>query len=150
MKQAIYIPFNEDYAATADGKILTLKFGKQKALTPHYGTNGYMNVGLSKDGVSKTFTVHRLVAMCHVKNPNPKKFNIVNHIDGNKLNNKASNLEWTDHKGNAIHATKLPKKSKSKTPKVEMTDATAAAVMKFLFDEVDFDTFMKVASQIKG
>lgn len=48
--------------------------------------------------------VHKLVALTWVKNPDPVKFNIVNHLDGNPLNNHYTNLEWTDTAGNNLHA----------------------------------------------
>jgi hypothetical protein len=98
-----------DYHVTASGKVISMKSGTPKELSACVGTNGYKNVGLSNKADKKTVTVHRLVALAHVKNSNPKKNNVVNHIDGNKLNNKASNLEWTDHKKNAIHGAALPK-----------------------------------------
>lgn len=44
--------------------------------------------------------VHRIVAMAFVKNPNPELYKEVDHIDGNKSNNRADNLKWTDRKGN--------------------------------------------------
>lgn len=52
----------------------------------------------------KTFLVHRLVATIFI--PNPNKYNIVNHINCNKLDNYYKNLEWTTTKGNMIHASK--------------------------------------------
>ena len=51
--------------------------------------------------------VHRLVAENFVKNTHPRKYKIVNHIDGNKLNNHYTNLEWCDNKMNTQHAVKL-------------------------------------------
>ena len=48
--------------------------------------------------------VHRLVAKAFV--PNPHNYRVVNHLDGNKLNNKANNLEWTTFEGNSLHAFK--------------------------------------------
>jgi len=46
--------------------------------------------------------VHRLVALAFC--PQPVDCNIVNHIDGDKLNNVATNLEWTTIRGNNRHA----------------------------------------------
>jgi HNH endonuclease/NUMOD1 domain len=48
--------------------------------------------------------VNRLVALEFVENEYPDKYNIVNHIDGNKTNNRMENLEWTDSSGNGKHA----------------------------------------------
>ena len=71
---------------------------------------GYYKLTL-RDDISKikTFSVHRIVAITFI--PNLKGKPIVNHIDGNKLNNCAKNLEWMDAKENAIHAVNtIPQK----------------------------------------
>ena len=68
-------------------------------------SNGYRFVCLRKDGKSSNKSIHRLVAMCFV--PNPNNLPLVNHIDGDKLNNHASNLEWCDAKQNLHHAVKM-------------------------------------------
>jgi hypothetical protein len=74
---------------------------------PFISNTGYQRVGLTKNGLNKKYLIHRLVAMYYVNNKNPKKYNIVNHLDGNKLNNHYSNLEWCTHKQNMQHAKKL-------------------------------------------
>lgn len=63
---------------------------------------GYLKVRLLMNGVGRTVSVHRLVAESFVKKE--KGCDIVNHLDGNKANNKAENLEWTTVKGNIKHA----------------------------------------------
>lgn len=50
----------------------------------------------------RTQAVHRIVAKCFC--PNPNGYNEVNHIDGNKLNNAADNLEWCSRVENVRHA----------------------------------------------
>lgn len=62
----------------------------------------YLQIELSLNGTHKKYTVHRLVAKAFV--PNPNNLPEVNHKDGCKSNNNASNLEWTTRKGNSDHA----------------------------------------------
>ena len=65
-------------------------------------TRHYFSVVLAKDGNKKTTSVHRLVAKAFI--PNPLEKPQVNHIDGNKINNRADNLEWVTAKENTIHS----------------------------------------------
>jgi hypothetical protein len=66
--------------------------------------SGYKCVKLSRDGTKTAFLVHRLVAEAFVDNPDAENFDVVNHIDGNKRNNRAKNLEWCDNSHNILHA----------------------------------------------
>jgi DNA-binding NarL/FixJ family response regulator len=67
-------------------------------------STGYINVMLRKNNKPLTKRVHRLVAEAFVPNPDNKL--VVNHIDGNKKNNKASNLEWMTYSENTLHSFK--------------------------------------------
>jgi len=67
--------------------------------------NGYLEVKLCKNGVSKRLSIHRLVAMHFIENVDNKP--AVNHIDGDKHNNISSNLEWCTYKENTQHAISL-------------------------------------------
>lgn len=63
---------------------------------------GYCVASLSFNKKTKGITVHRLVATHFLSNPN--KYPQINHIDGNKKNNTAPNLEWCDQAHNMRHA----------------------------------------------
>lgn len=68
-------------------------------------SKGYLYVSLvNKEGIGCSRPMHRLVLSAF--EPMPKDKNIVNHIDGDKKNNKLENLEWVNRKENASHAVK--------------------------------------------
>tara|TARA_R110000772_G_scaffold263872_1_gene383918 strand:+ start:44 stop:577 length:534 start_codon:yes stop_codon:yes gene_type:complete len=66
---------------------------------------GYLMVSVKIDGKKYHTSVHRLIALSFI--PNPENKPQVNHIDGNKLNNVISNLEWCTNKENHDHARKM-------------------------------------------
>ena len=76
-----------------------------KMLTPCLNKDGYLKVGLCKNGKRATCTVHRLVALTFV--PNKEKFPEINHKDEIKTNNCASNLEWCTNEYNLSYGTRL-------------------------------------------
>lgn len=73
-------------------------------LKPRKHTNGYLRVTLSVENKHYDRYIHRLVATEFCHNYNPKKYKEVNHIDGDKANNIANNLEWCDRSYNNKHA----------------------------------------------
>lgn len=62
---------------------------------------GYELINISYNGIRRAYTVHRLVAQMFI--PNSENKEQVNHKDGNKLNNDASNLEWCTQSENMKH-----------------------------------------------
>lgn len=73
------------------GKVVRIK-GSQEHPMKIWNNGRYMEIRLSKGGKSTHFTLHRLLAVHFIPNPNNLPF--VNHIDENKLNNSINNLEW--------------------------------------------------------
>lgn len=85
-----------------------MRISKEKIVT---GTSrhGYKTVSFKKDRIKKCIDVHILVARAFVKNENPEKYKIVNHLNSDRGDNRAENLEWCDHSRNAKHAIEAGK-----------------------------------------
>ena len=76
----------------------------KKFLKPAIGPGGYLRVKLYRDARGKSIPIHRIVATSFISNTSNKSQ--VNHKDGNKRNNRVSNLEWVTQSENQIHAYK--------------------------------------------
>lgn len=82
--------------------VMVKRLRKGSVMKPGNSPNGYKVCRLTKDGVFKHYSFHRLVAKAFIENP----LNLpqINHIDGNKKNNEVSNLEWCSQSHNILHA----------------------------------------------
>ena len=85
-----------DYNITENGEIFNNRNGR--TLKPQLNGKGYLRVSIG----GRLEFVHRLVAEKYI--PNPSNLPQVKHKDGNKLNNKVENLEWTTNIENRKHA----------------------------------------------
>lgn len=74
-------------------------------LKPNTLKKGYFQVTLYNGRERKSFQVHRLVAQAFIQNP--LGYGQVNHINGNKQDNRVENLEWCDNSMNQLHAYKM-------------------------------------------
>jgi len=88
------------HTISKDGTVINTKTNNQKK--QWLGKNGYYYVDIHENGTAKKIAVHRLLALTFI--PNPENKRTVNHIDGNKLNNDLSNLEWATVSENTQHA----------------------------------------------
>lgn len=98
--------FENLYRVSDRGNIYSISRNGTKGglLKQHLDRYGYKKVVLYKNNKPHYFTVHRLVAMTFIDNPDG--FETVNHINGDKENNSVENLEWLSKKDNLKHSYK--------------------------------------------
>lgn len=90
------------YRASQLGRI---RSENNRILKRSVGSTGYCVVGIrNANGQVKTMKVHRIIAMTFCSRPNDPEASTVNHIDGDKMNNRADNLEWLSSRDNFAHA----------------------------------------------
>ena len=101
------IPGYPHYKASEDGRIWSDYSHRFLVSSPLH--TGYTSVELYEDNKSRRVSVHRLVAMAFL--PNPDNLPCVNHKNEIKEDNRAVNLEWCTHKYNVNYGS-CPEKRK--------------------------------------
>ena len=90
----------KNYLIYEDGRIYSKRF--KKFLTPKKNWDGYHRIQIWENGNCRMVSWHRVVAEAWIPNPENKPF--VNHKNGDKTDNRVSNLEWVTQKENIAHA----------------------------------------------
>ncbi len=95
----------EKYGITEAGEIFNLETGRR--LKTYTNAYGYETAQFTYRKKHYIRTVHRLIAQAYI--PNPEQKPCINHIDGNKLNNRIENLECCTYREITEHAAKVLK-----------------------------------------
>lgn len=122
--------FEGAYKVSDCGQVFSCKTNRMLS-SNRLTVDGYVKVSLRKDGKAYEKRVHRIVAETFIKNAFNKE--TVNHIDGNKRNNRVSNLEWSTRSEQLFHAYKLglkPYMRGEKCPSSKLTKKQVYEIIK--------------------
>lgn len=136
-----------DYEITKDGKVFN-KYGKE--LKGEVTKEGYKRITLAINKESKRFLLHRLIATLFI--PNDSNNPVVNHKDGDKLNNSVENLEWITYKENTCHALDSKLKIPKSTKNCGQGNATKVLQLDLETGEViaEYDSMKQAAFRVGG
>lgn len=113
--EGLYEISNKGQVKALDRYVLNnggMQHRKERILKPHKQNGGHLIVVLCKDGKTYPRTIHRLVAIAFI--PNPQNKPVVDHKDTNPLNNNVDNLKWVTQKENCLNPITRIHNSESK------------------------------------
>lgn len=100
----------ENYQISDKGRVKSLNYaqsGIERIMKSDLTNDGYLRIRLRKNSIAYKYYVHRLVALHFI--PNPTYLPSVNHINGNRTDNRVENLEWISYSENQLKSNRKPK-----------------------------------------
>ncbi len=105
----VKIPGFSKYEANQSGEIRNTNFnntGTYKIVSENFDKDGYLKIWVKSDeGLEKTISKHRLIALTFI--PNPNNYPMINHRNGIKDDNRVENLEWCTNSMNQLHSFRV-------------------------------------------
>lgn len=117
----------------------------EKIIKPIIQHSGYAHVGLWKNGRQTQSCVHRLVAYAFCHNDATLFKNQVNHKNENKLDNRASNLEWVTPQENTNHGSCISRRIYGRIVSVDCIDNTTGELVTTFKSQADANAWCGVA-----
>ena len=109
--EGLYQVSNQGRVKSLERKDCLGRTVKERILKSRTNRYGYMEVNLCADGKRKMLKVHRLV--CQAFHDNPDNKPEVNHVNEDKTDNRACNLEWSTRRENNNHGTRNTRTAKA-------------------------------------
>ena len=114
--EGLYQVSNQGRVKSLERKDCLGRTVKGRILKPGMVGSGYLMISLCTGGKQKMFSVHRLV--CQAFHENPDNKSDVNHINEDKTDNRACNLEWSTRKENLNHGSRNERAAKARSKPV--------------------------------
>lgn len=118
-----------DYQVSDQGRVKSLKFGRERILKLRTTGYGYLDIKLWSEGKYERKLIHRLVIEAFLENPDNKPE--CNHKNGIKTDNRLENLEWVTHSENMSHAyrTGLATNKGETHPRSKLTESDVLEIL---------------------
>lgn len=143
------------YQVSSDGRLKTLakrvrtasgtRFSPERIISPIVQHSGYAHVGLWRGGKCKQSRLHRLVAEAFCPNDDPEHKTQVNHINEDKLDNRACNLEWCTPKYNTNFGSCISRRIYGREKGVVCFDKTSHTAIMTFRSQAEANTWCGVA-----
>ena len=90
----VKLSYNSEYIFFSSNKLYSLKY--KKFIKPIIPNNGYLSYRFYLNDTRIVYLIHKMLGDYFIKNTNPLEYDIIDHINQNKLDNRIDNLRWVN------------------------------------------------------